>query len=161
MGALMCPRSPDKYIRFGGPSGGVSFYQGVMVGAVSSSKASPDRLLSSHEALHLTPVTALASTEDGSLLLTGAVDGTCRLWAVVTLQTGSGQVCGGGGVERRRGEEADRRGGDVVCSLIAAGGVGVGIAVGSLWTGAVWLHCRLARGLVMTMTVVAVVGCKV
>lgn len=52
------------------------------------------RLLSSHSSLHNAPVTALACAEDGQLLLTGAADGTCRLWGVVNVQRGGGgQVC--------------------------------------------------------------------
>lgn len=86
----MLPTSPDKYIRFGGPSRGVSFFQTSGFGAASSSKAAPDRVLSSHEALHQSAVTALACSEDGLSLLTGASDGTCRLWSVVTLQSRSG-----------------------------------------------------------------------
>lgn len=86
----MLPRSPDKYFRFGGPGRGVSFFQTAGFGAASSSKAAPDRLLSSHEALHQSPVTAAACSEDGLLLLTGASDGTCRLWNVAALQSRSG-----------------------------------------------------------------------
>lgn len=90
-GAILYSRSPDKYLRFGGPSNGLSFFQAPSV-ASSSSKSSTDRLLSSHAALHQAPVTALACTEDGLLLLTGAADGTCRLWGVVNLQHTGGQV---------------------------------------------------------------------
>lgn len=92
MGALMFPRSPDKYIRFGGPSRGISFFQNPGAIAASSSKTSQDRLLSSHEGLHLAPITAMACSEDGSLLFSGAADGTCRLWAVINISRGSGQV---------------------------------------------------------------------
>ncbi|CAN0446992.1 unnamed protein product, partial [Hapterophycus canaliculatus] len=90
VGAIMLPKSPDKYIRFGGPSRGVSFFQTSGGGTATSSKATPDRLLSSHESLHLEAITAAACSEDGGLLLTGALDGTCRLWNVVMLPGRSG-----------------------------------------------------------------------
>ncbi|CAN0377685.1 unnamed protein product, partial [Discosporangium mesarthrocarpum] len=90
--AILYPRAPEKYVRYGGPSRGVSFFQSFGAGSVASSKGNPDRLLSTHGGLHNTPVTAVAFTEDGLLMLTGAVDGTCRMWGVVNLQRQGGQV---------------------------------------------------------------------
>ncbi|CAB1115290.1 unnamed protein product [Ectocarpus sp. CCAP 1310/34] len=125
VGAIMLPKSPDKYLRFGGPSRGVSFFQTAGGGTASSSKATPDRLLSSHESLHLTAVTASACSVDGSLLLTGALDGTCRLWSVVTLH---GRSSGLGQVSRMLDLAASlgRHAGPVTCATV---GMGSGSAV--------------------------------
>ncbi|CAM9706820.1 unnamed protein product, partial [Ectocarpus fasciculatus] len=119
-GAIMYPKSPDKYIRFGGAGRGVSFFQTAGGGTASSSKTTPDRLLSSHESLHLTAVTAAACSGDGSLLLTGALDGTCRLWSVVTLQSRSS---GMGQVSRMLDLTASlgRHAGPVTCATVCMG----------------------------------------
>ncbi|CAM9604379.1 unnamed protein product, partial [Choristocarpus tenellus] len=90
--SILYPRAPDKYIRYGGPSCGISFFQSSSQSSTVSSKGGSDRLLDSHGGLHLAPLTTLSCTSDGLMLLTGAADGTCRMWGVANLQRQGGQV---------------------------------------------------------------------
>ncbi|KAG5181492.1 BEACH domain-containing protein [Tribonema minus] len=85
---LLCPApGSDEYVRFGGPSCGVAFYQiggGGGGGVVASSKggAAPDALLSAHDGLHARPITCAAYADSGAALATGGGDGALRVWSV-------------------------------------------------------------------------------
>ncbi|GMH79688.1 hypothetical protein TrST_g7911 [Triparma strigata] len=75
-GCYLLPPHYMKYVRFGGPTFGLSLH----VSVVTPRHRELDRCVAVHDNLHLDYVTCVGATSNGGIIVTGCRDSTIRVW---------------------------------------------------------------------------------
>ncbi|GMH57461.1 hypothetical protein TrLO_g15150 [Triparma laevis f. longispina] len=75
-GCYLLPPHCMKYVRFGGPTFGVSLH----VSVVTPRHRELDRCVAVHDNLHLDYVTSVSASGNGGVIVTGCRDSTIRIW---------------------------------------------------------------------------------